>query len=234
MGVSVSAYFDQYSDRYKELLAVQTGSDLRSTGFFATQKAHHLLHSLPRNIQVKSILDYGCGIGMSLAPLRLAFPEAKITGVDPSERSLEIAASEHPDANIELMPLTEFQSGNREGQYDVILLSCVLHHIEADQHASVLRGLSKVCAPSGRIAVVEHNPRNPLTRKIVRDCPFDEGVTLLSTGAARRLLLSSGWQPVLRKYITFVPPSLQRLKGIEEWLPWCPLGGQYMLMAQPS
>lgn len=230
----MAAYFDQYSNRYKELLAANTGTDLSSAGFFAGQKAHHLRRALPPGFKVCTVLDYGCGIGMSLRPLQQAFPEARITGVDPSVRSLEIAAAEHRDLDVMLTPLSEFEADPSRSGFDVIVLSCVLHHIEADQHPDVLRSLSRRCSAQGRIAIFEHNPRNPLTRKTVRDCPFDEGVTLIPPRTAHRLLTSAGWRGVRRRYITFVPPALTRFKAVEDWLPWCSLGGQYMLMAQPA
>jgi predicted TPR repeat methyltransferase len=225
-------YFDQYSNQYKQMLAASTGTNVESAGFFASQKIHHLRRSLPVGFDVKSILDYGCGIGMSLMPLRQAFPKARIVGVDPSEASLQVAADQHKDHDIELMSLSTFQRQQHEDLFDLIFLSCVLHHIDENEHKEVLGLLNARCSTGGRIAIVEHNPSNPYTRKIVRDCPFDEGVKLIPSRYLKRLLMSSGWQKPNSKYITFIPPSLRRISMMEDWLAWCPAGGQYLLMAQ--
>lgn len=226
------AYFDQYSEQYRQMLAASTGTSVEAAGFFAGRKIYQLQRMLPADFEAQTILDYGCGIGMSLLPLRQGFPNARIVGVDPSEASLGIAEDQHKALNIELLPLAKFQQDECRETFDLIFLSCVLHHIDGNQHQQVLQSLHERSSPSGRIAIVEHNPYNPLTRKTVRDCPFDEGVTLIPSHQLRRLLVAAHWHKPCRRYITFVPPSLQRLRGIEDWLPWCPAGGQYLLMAQ--
>jgi SAM-dependent methyltransferase len=229
------AYFDNYSEEYKNLLAKHTGTSPGSDlTFFARQKAHHLRRALPDPLAVHSILDFGCGIGMAVRPLHLAFPKARITGVDPSTKSLDIAAQEHKDINTRLIPLADFNADPSIGNFDLIVISCVLHHIECDQHSAVLQSLRHRCSPTGKIAIFEHNPLNPLTLKTVRDCPFDEGVTLIRASQGRALLKASGWDNVKKRYITFVPPTLSKYKACEDWLPWCPLGGQYMLTAEPA
>jgi 2-polyprenyl-3-methyl-5-hydroxy-6-metoxy-1,4-benzoquinol methylase len=230
----VAVNFDQHSEHYRELLASHTATDLSDVAFFAGRKAHHLRRALPRDVQLRRILDYGCGIGLAWRPLKQAFPEASITAVDPSIRSLEIAAAEHRDLNIALIPLSDFEANPELVGFDGIVVSCVLHHIDTDQQQAVLDGLRQRCSPQGWIAVFEHNPYNPLTRKAVRSCPLDQGVSLIPAHSMRRLLKRAGWRRIQQKFITFVPPALSGYQGIEEWLPWCPLGGQYMVVAQPA
>ncbi len=229
----MTAEFDCYSAQYKQILAASTGSRVESTGFFAKQKIHHVRRRLPVNLNVKTILDYGCGIGMSLMPLRQAFPEARIVGVDPSEASLRVAADQHKSLNVELLPLSSFEKQGDEDTFDLIFVSCVLHHIDAHDHKGLLELLRRKCSEVGYIAIVEHNPNNPLTRKIVRDCPFDEGVELIKARRLKNLLLSSGWSQPKESFISFIPPSLSYIRRLEDWLTWFPAGGQYLLMAQP-
>ncbi len=228
----MATFFDQYSDQYKQLLAASTGTNVESAGYFATRKIHHVCRSLPVDLDVKSILDYGCGIGLSLMPLRQAFPKARIVGVDPSEACLQVALEHHNDQNVELMPLSNFQCVQYEDAFDLIFLGCVLHHIDDDEHKNVLRMLNSRCSIGGRIAIVEHNPGNPYTRKIVKNCPFDEGVKLISSRYLKHLLISTGWEKPSRKYITFIPPFLKRISMLEDRLGWCPAGAQYLLMAE--
>ena len=59
--------------------------------------------------------------------------------------------------------------------------------------------------PGGLVAIFEHNPLNPLTRKAVRDCPFDEDAVLLSRGEARRRLAEAGLAEVEAPFIIFFP-----------------------------
>lgn len=230
----MKAYFDAYSDNYKDILAKSTGEDIESASFFADQKVNHLCRSLKNPSNIKSILDYGCGVGMSLRPLQLAFPQAKIIGVDPSTRSLEVAAREHSDCNVSMIHLDQLKHTELEKSFDLIFISCVFHHIDAEEHVIILKKLMSLCKPNGQLAIFEHNPVNPVTRKIVRDCPFDEGVTLISPRRLRHRLTAAGWEGLRKRYISFVPPKLKRLKLLERFLSWCPLGGQYFVTAQPG
>jgi SAM-dependent methyltransferase len=77
------------------------------------------------------ILDLGCGTGHRLVALALQYPLANFTGIDASERSLELArelADRHGAANIQFvhgavpgLPLS--------GTFDLIVSTGVLHHI---------------------------------------------------------------------------------------------------------
>jgi hypothetical protein len=81
-------------------------------------------------------------------------------------------------------------------------------------------------APGGRLFVFEHNPYNPLTRRAVRDCPFDDDAILLPPGEVRGLLQRAALAGVRQDFVLFFPRSLARLRPLEPWLRWCPLGAQ--------
>jgi len=229
----MSSYFDAYSENYKEILAKSTGENVKSASFFAEQKAAHLAQSCKESHRKQTILDYGCGVGMSLRPLHQKFPGAQLAGTDPSQLSLDVAAREHTDMNVDLIPLDDLNQPKYEHYFDLIFISCVFHHIEADQHIATLKALKKLCSTRGQVAIFEHNPANPITRKIVRECPFDEGVTLISPQKLGEQLKIAGWGKLQTRYISFVPPKLKQLKSLEPLLSWLPLGGQYFITAQP-
>jgi SAM-dependent methyltransferase len=230
----MKAYFDSYSENYKDILAQSTGEDVESASFFASQKVSHLAHCYPASHSVQAILDYGCGVGMSLRPLRQKFPDAEITGADPSQGSLDVAAREHADCHIKMLPLGELNESIYRRHFDLIFVSCVFHHIDVEQHVETLKSLRSLCSPTGQVAIFEHNPANPITRRIVRNCPFDDGVTLISPPTLRDRMLAAGWKGLHRTYISFVPPKLKRFKSLESFLGWCPLGAQFMMTAKPN
>ena len=230
----MKAYFDAYSENYRNILAQSTGEDIESASFFASQKVSHLARCYPSNHSFQSILDYGCGVGMSLRPLRQTFPNAEIFGVDPSQSSLDIAAREHADCHVKILPHGKLNQSSYAQHFDLIFISCVFHHIDAKQHVATLNSLRNLCSPTGRVAIFEHNPANPITRRIVRNCPFDEGVTLISPRTLRDRMKVAGWKGLRRSYISFVPPKLKRFKSLESVLGWCPLGAQYLITAKPN
>lgn len=230
----MQVYFDAYSNSYKHILAQSTGEDIESASFFASQKVGYLARCYPSNRSLQSILDYGCGVGMSLGPLRQTFPKAEILGTDPSQSSLDIAAREHEACRVKMLPLEELNQSSYTQHFDLIFISCVFHHIDAKQHVATLNSLRNLCSPTGRVAIFEHNPANPITRRIVRNCPFDEGVTLISPRTLRDRMKVAGWKGLRRNYISFVPPKLKFFKSLESVLGWCPLGAQYMITAKPN
>lgn len=230
----MKAYFDAYSENYKKILAQSTGEDVESASYFASQKISHLARCYPSNHTLQTILDYGCGVGMTLRPLRQKFPETEIAGADPSQSSLDVAAREHADCHIIMLPLGELNQSCYARHFDLIFVSCVFHHIDSEQHIATLNSLRNLCSPTGQVAIFEHNPANPITRRIVRNCPFDEGVTLISPRTLRDRMIAAGWKSIRKSYISFVPPKLKRYKSLESFLGWCPLGAQYMITAKPN
>src|SRR5262249_59211928 len=79
-----------------------------------------------------------------------------------------------------------------EGSFDVAFAICVFHHVPPLERPALTAEMARVTRPGGLVAIFEHNPWNPLTRKAVRDCPFDEDAVLLSRPNARRLLDGAG------------------------------------------
>jgi SAM-dependent methyltransferase len=230
----MSSYFDSYSESYKSILAESTGESLDNANYFACQKVQHLTRACKPSESSFTILDYGCGVGLSLQPLIQVYPQANVYAADPSTRSLEIASQEHHGYGINFIPVDQLSSDTFQDFFDLIYVSCVFHHIPAESHVKTLEFLRRLCSPSGMIAIFEHNPLNPITRKIVRNCPFDEGVTLIRAHSWKHLLKESGWKAPEKRYISFIPSKYQNLRSIEPFLYWCPLGAQYFIVSQPA
>lgn len=220
--------FDDYTDNYNSLLRESTGFFTESEAYFAKYKVDILRREVPAT--TKRLLEYGCGIGRNIPFLRAAFPEATIAGSDISAASLEIARKENPGVEFFL----EQANTNVAEPYEVIFIAGVFHHIPVRERASVMKALYQRLAPGGTIVIFEHNPFNPVTRKIVNDCPYDKDAVLLKPSKLKTLLIDAGL-PVRRSaYCLFVPPSLSVLLSLEAKLGWLPLGGQYWVKATRS
>ena len=171
-------------------------------------------------------LDFGAGTGNSIPYWREAWPRVRLTCADVSRRCLEVARMRYPrEARFSLL------GGKRlpfdDNSFDVIFAACVFHHIPHSEHAGTLSELLRVLRPAGALMIYEHNPFNPLTRRVVRDCPFDRDAQLIRAGTMRSRLRQAGFRNVAIRYRVFFPHSLRACRGLERWLGWLPLGAQY-------
>lgn len=217
--------FDDYTDNYNSLLRESTGFFTENEAYFAKYKVEILRSVVP--FAPKRLLEYGCGIGRNIPYLRAAFPDATIIGSDISAASLDIARKENPDVEFFIEP-TELVSGDL---YEVIFIAGVFHHIPVNERAVVMKTLCQRLVPGGMIIIFEHNPFNPVTRKIVNECPYDRDAVLLKPSELKKLLSDAGLTVQRSAYCLFVPPSWKALLPLEEKLGWLPLGGQYWVKA---
>lgn len=216
--------FDDFSGNYDDLLRESTKLYADDAEYFAKYKVD--LVQRHRLGTVRRILEYGCGTGRNIGHLQVAFPGAEIVGTDVSAQSLREAARAYPAASF------KEEGGNLSiGQFDLIFVASVFHHIPPAQREAVMRTLSQRLAPGGSIEIFEHNPFNPVTRRIVDNCPFDADAILLKPAELRRLFKQAGLQLSHQTFCLFVPPRLSWLLPLERYLGWLPLGGQYWLGA---
>ena len=218
--------FDDFSESYNRLLGEKTRFFSSSESYFARYK----VDLVRRNVHapIGRLLEYGCGIGRNVPFLRQAFPEAAITGSDISGASLEMARRDNPGVAF----VQEGPQAQCRGPFDLIFVAGVFHHVPITERLAVAKTLHERLAPGGLLFVFEQNPYNPVTRRIVRDCPYDEGAVLLTPGELRRILGEAALAIERRSYCLFVPPRLSGLARLEPLLGWLPLGGQYWVQAK--
>ena len=82
--------------------------------------------------------------------------------------------------------------------------------------------------PGGAVAVIEHNPFNPLTRLAVLRCPFDADAVLISRRKAGRLLQAAGLTEIEGKHFLMFPFANATARKVEGWFAGAPLGAQYI------
>ncbi|NGX51196.1 MAG: Trans-aconitate 2-methyltransferase [Chlamydiae bacterium] len=218
--------FDEYTDNYEELLEDQLSFFSSSRDYFSAYKVQLLKRSLDRT--PKKILDFGCGIGLSLPHLLEAFQGSEIYGSDISLKSLESARQNYPKVTI-LDTLEESSES-----FDLIFLAGVIHHVPPRDRPLVMQQIQSLLTPGGEVCIFEHNPFNPITRRIVSNCPFDKGVVLVPKQELKRLMKAISIEPTKSEYCLFFPASLRALRAAERFLSWLPLGGQYFVMGKKS
>ena len=218
--------FDDYTENYNQLLRKRTRFFSSSDEYFAKYKVGLVRKQV--HTPVHRILEYGCGIGRNIPYLQQAFPNAVIMGSDISSASLEIA--QRDNTGVEFFREDENVEPTR--LFDVVFVAGVFHHIPVVQRAEVAKTLCKRVSPGGLLFVFEHNPLNPVTRRIVNNCPYDEDAVLLKPSELQRILSEAALIVERKTYCLFVPPSLSVLAWLENKLGWLPLGGQYFIQAR--
>lgn len=215
--------FDQYAGQYEAILAAQTNFFDGDSNYFARYKIELLKQMVG---PVGAVLDFGCGIGRSMPHLRELFPDADIVGCDPSADSLAIARSQNPTCrfvtNDELDP---------DGKFDLVIASCVFHHIPPEHRQMAMRYCYSRLKEGGHFVIFEHNPINPVTRRLVKQCPFDTDAVLLTMRETIDRMRNAHFKVDESNYCLFFPKPLAALRSLEKYLGWLPMGGQYFVCA---
>ncbi|MDF1537105.1 MAG: class I SAM-dependent methyltransferase [bacterium] len=216
--------FDEHAEKYDDLLMEKLAFFEGDDAYFASYKAR-IVRDLIRT-EPESILEFGCGTGRNITAMRELFPGARLAGCDISAKSLEVAAKRCPYAEFFQLLSDEGPVPNR---YDLIFVANVFHHIHPDKRSREAASMTRMLNGGGELFFFEHNPYNPVTRRIVSTCPLDKDAVLIRPGEASDLLGSAGLVVHRRSYTLFLPAALSFLRPLEHLLGWLPLGGQYFL-----
>jgi SAM-dependent methyltransferase len=221
--------FDRFSLAYEEL--VKDPIRDRFTGgrsvFFHERKRDLIrsyFHRAKRDTHGMEYLDVGCGRGELISLLRGDF--GRVAGCDPSRGML--SSVQGVDTQVQDEPC-RIPFGTET--CDFVTAVCVFHHIPPPSRLALAREAARVLRPGGIFAVIEHNPRNPVTRRIVSRTPIDDDAILLNSSEVLKLMEFAGFVPERPQYFLYVPSPIYRLAGrvVERWLRSVPLGGQYAL-----
>lgn len=199
-------------------------------GFFLRAKVAVLLEELAsRGLDPArlSLLDVGCGVGALHGLLAPVF--GRVEGVDPSEPCLRVARGRYPSVGYRRCEADSLP--HDDATFDVVLATCVLHHVEVGERPCFAAELRRVLKPSGIACVIEHNPFNPLTRLSVLRCRFDDDAVLLRDRSVERLLTGGGFQAARSRHFLLLPVAGATARRVERLAEQLPLGAQYATFA---
>jgi SAM-dependent methyltransferase len=217
--------FDKYANEYEKILDDDLEFFGKENGYFAEYKVKIVKDTISGEPQ--SILEYGCGIGLNLRYFKKYFPSSKISGCDISGKSIQLASKENSDVNFFIIDDESLNERNEE--FDLIFVSCVFHHITPELRSDSITKIKNLLKRGGSLYIFEHNPLNPVTRKIVKDCPWDKDAVLLNTNETIELMNKAGFEISEKKFTLFFPAQLGFLRPLEKFLGYVPLGGQYFV-----
>ena len=220
-----SEIFDELSTEYSHIVKKNVSIIDGKSDYLCRYKVEIASELAPDS---QNILDYGCGIGLSLTHLQKLFPDSNIQGYDPSPKSINIASEQHPNIHV-----TSNEKELIESSYDLIFLSCVIHHIPRHILKPEMTRLIKLLKPKGTILVFEHNPLNPITQVIVATSPIDRDAQLIRKSSLIKILLELCPDfSINGEYSVFFPDFLKFFRPLERTLfKKLPLGAQYFVKA---
>lgn len=223
---NIPMQFDQFATDYRQVLDQCVALSGEDSAYFGEYKARYLARLLGADFGGR-VLDFGCGIGVLSGFLKKHLRGVRIDGYDVSRESLRrvepsLARGGCFTSNLEELP----------GNYDLVIVANVMHHIAIEQRQPTMQMLAPLMASGARLALFEHNPANPVTRRAVDRCPFDESAILLPMREAIGYLSHAGLRLQRRDFIVFMPRFLAWFRPLEPWLAWLPLGAQYVLIGE--
>jgi SAM-dependent methyltransferase len=228
----MASEFDRYVESYRDIInrgAALTGETFE---YFIGLRLGLLRAALGSTGEPspRRILDFGSGIGATLAQIREQFPRASLDGIDSSLKSVEAAEKlslrdtrfHHSDA-IELPFPT--------GTFDLVYSNGTFHHINPERHDAIFAELVRVLLPGGHAFIFENNPLNPVMVREMRRNPFDADARMLFPWQLRNHLRLAGLRARSPRYYVFLPKQLKRIWWTERYLRRVPLGAQYYVWA---
>ncbi|MCX6166291.1 MAG: class I SAM-dependent methyltransferase [Ignavibacteriae bacterium] len=201
--------FDEHAETYEKVL----DKDLEFFGEESSYFAEYKINVVKNTIGLKdnlNILEYGCGIGMNIKFFSKHFPDSKISGCDISAKSLEVAMKRN-DKSVNFFLINEENISKFLGTFDLIFVSCVFHHIQPPLRESSMQNIFNLLKTNGSFYFFEHNPYNPVTRRIVNTCVWDADAILLRPKESLNLINNAGFKIEEKRYTLFFPIKARKI-----------------------
>ncbi len=225
--------FDSYARTYSERVNQALAFSGFKLDYFTKVKTNYVLDIVGKAFSREAdLLDVGCGIGNCHAALR-PFVHT-LTGVDVSAASIEVARASH--ANVRYEAYDGLSLPFNDQDFDAAVAICVFHHVPSAGRIALAREILRVLRPGGLFAIFEHNPRNPITMRVVSKCEFDQDAVLLASSEAEYLLRDAGFDDVTSQHILSIPTWNKFSRRVDLALGALRLGAQYFtvgLVADP-
>jgi SAM-dependent methyltransferase len=184
-------------------------------------------------------LDFGCGNGRMLKSmlesdrLRPLTEDGRLQlfGFDTSAESINEAKGLLGDDRVCLVSNLNQLPG--DVRFDFVISCHVFHHIPPAERAGTVETLARRMKPASRLVIWEHNLFNPVTRLLVKMCPFDDDARLLTLNSTKTLFGKRLFRFIQHAYVNVFPPrwlQSQVVAAIEKKLVGVPVGAQYWAM----
>lgn len=228
--VARSDGFDAYAGTYDDAVNESLSFLGLKVDYFTRVKAGYIADLLAAHFgetKRADLLDIGCGVGNFHALVAPAV--ASLAGCDVSAQCLGVAETRNPGVAY------RHYDGARlpfaDASFDAVMTVCVMHHVPPAQWPAFASEMRRVLRPGGLAMVFEHNPLNPLTRRVVSNCEFDADAVLLGRRRTRALLREVGFGAMTSRTILSIPTMGRISRRIDSAIGLLPFGAQYYVTA---
>lgn len=222
--------FNKWAENYRDVLAEDVGSEYDYSEYKIREMAKANTSISP------VIVDLGCGDGNCFQYIAEYIPGAKYYGIDVADRVIEEANKKWNDRGAEFICYDGRHLPFDNDSFDIVFIACVLHHVPIREREDLLKECHRVLKENGMIMIFEHNMKNPLTKRVVKRCPFDEDAVMVAPKELTKMLNKSGFQKVNVRYTLFFPRKgvFNAFIPIESKIAWCPIGAQYYCISKKA
>ncbi|MBE9118151.1 class I SAM-dependent methyltransferase [Lusitaniella coriacea LEGE 07157] len=132
------------------------------------RQSYHEVMTREIPIQPETVLDLGCGVGMSTFALQDVYRSAKVTGVDLSPYFLSVAQynSEERNADIAWKHASAEATGLQSGSFDLVSACLMFHELPQEASLQILTEARRLLRPGGYLAIMDMNPRSEVFLKM--------------------------------------------------------------------
>ncbi len=178
----------------------------------------------------RRILDFGCGVGLATPHFLAQFgSDCRVTGVDVSPRSLEVARATYPLPNVSFCAID--QTPHDESQ-DLVFCNGVFHHILPEERGQAVRSVYESLRPGGLFALWENNPWHPIVKYNMSHAAIDQNAVPLTSRMARQLVQTHAFGILETQYWFVFPHFLGFLRPLEAPMSRLPVGAQYLVLSR--
>jgi len=221
--------FDRFADKYLETLERPCALSGETPDFYAEGRIRWCRGRLGKQLPIKTVLDFGCGIGGSFQHFVDFLGCQTVIGVDPSVESLRNARERHSGLDLNLATPDQFVPAEN---LPFAFCNGVFHHIPPAERPKALAYVRSCLVSGGVFAFWENNPWNPVVVHSMSLNEFDRDAQTISPSTAVRMLEEADFRVRHVDFCFFFPHFARGFRPLEKSLRWLPLGAQYLVLAE--
>jgi ubiquinone/menaquinone biosynthesis C-methylase UbiE len=109
------------------------------------------------------VLDVGCGTGTFAIAIKEAHPGVEVMGIDPDQKALARALRKVRRQALSVRLERGFATAipHRDGIFDRVFTSFVLHHLASEQKLDAMREIRRVLRPGGSLHLLDFMQPDP-------------------------------------------------------------------------